>query len=165
MKLYIMIMLHFHHQLLCYLQLFFLYFPSILLPFLDMTISSREQKISLLQSIEIVYQEESYFLALAIFLLILFAPIVRIAGMLLIILPKHFNKKPIFNKKMIRFIAKISPWNMVEVYLFAVVVTLIKISSLAIIHTSQGFFAFVFFIIINTFISYLLPSKRIWQML
>lgn len=139
------------------------YFPAVLLPFLNMKTSGKEQQISLLTSVTEIATGNTAFLALAIFLLVLTFPLINILGLLSIMVPLSKGKTPFFGIGMTRFIMKVAPWNMIEVYLVGVLVTLVKLSSLADIAFLQGFYAFVILIIINTLIALFLPRKRIWQ--
>lgn len=139
------------------------YFPAILLPFLNMKTAGREQEISLLSSVSEIASGNTVILALTVFFLVLTFPLLNILGLLSIILPLSKNKAPFFGIGMTRFIMKLAPWNMVEVYLVGVLVTLVKLSSLADIRFLEGFYAFIILIVINTFIALFLPKKRVWQ--
>lgn len=141
----------------------FIYFPAVLLPFLNMETSGREQQISLFSSIVEIAVGNTAILALTVFFLVLTFPLVNILGLLSIMLPLSRGKPPFFGVGSARFIMKLAPWNMVEVYLVGVLVTLVKLSSLADIDFLEGFYAFVLLILINTFIALFLPRKRIWQ--
>lgn len=141
------------------------YFPAVLLPFLQMETAGREQQISLLSSVREIAIGNTAVLALVVFFLVLTFPLVNLLGLLSIMLPLSLNKPPFFGMGMTRFIMKIAPWNMIEVYLVGVLVTLVKLSSLADIYFLEGFYAFVILIVLNTFIAVFLPKKRIWQRL
>lgn len=139
------------------------YFPAILLPFLHMETAGREQQISLLSSVREIAVGNTAVLALVVFFLVLTFPLINLLGLISIMLPLSRGLPPFFGTGMTRFIMKIAPWNMMEVYLVGVLVTLVKLSSLADITFLEGFYAFIILILLNTFIAMFLPKKRIWQ--
>ncbi len=140
-----------------------IYFPAMLLPFLIMRISGMQHEISILGSVFNIKDKGISILGLSVFIMVILIPFLRIFFLLLITLPIQLKKKPLLTKKTIRIIARMSPWGMVEVYLIGVIVTLVKLVSLADIKISYGFYAFILLVILNALISANIPTKRIWQ--
>lgn len=140
-----------------------LYFPAILLPFLNMQSAGQEQEISLFSSLSEIAAGSSIYLAITVFILVLFLPLVKFLGVLLIVLPLSRQRKPLLSVSFIRHILQLASWSMVEVYLIGVIVTLVKLTGIADVHFLNGFYAFSLLIIVDALISLTLPKKRIWQ--
>lgn len=140
-----------------------LYFPAMLLPFIGMETTGRTQQVSLLSSISEIAHGDMLLLAVTVFALVVLFPLLKIVGLLAIVLPLARNRLPFFNVTITRYLLSASPWSMIEVYLVGVLVTLVKLTGIASIEFSVGFYAFVLLIIVNTLISLNLPQMRIWQ--
>lgn len=153
----------FHTTLALLVTALLLYFPAILLPFLSMEVGGQTHQISLLSSIIIIAKGNAIVLAITVFMLVLAFPLIKFLGLLSIMLPLSRGRMPFFGVGTTRFILQSVPWSMTEVYLVGVLVTLVKISGLATVSFSMGFFTFIAVILVNAGLSLVLPRKRIWQ--
>lgn len=140
-----------------------LYFPAMLLPFIAMEASGRTQQVSLLSSITEIAHGDMLLLAVTVFALVVLFPLLKIVGLLLVVLPLSQSRQPFFHVTTTRYILRTSSWSMIEVYLVGVLVTLVKLTGIARIEFSGGFYAFIALIVVNTLISLNLPQMRIWQ--
>lgn len=139
------------------------YFPAVLLPFLSMEVGGQSHQVSLLSSMIIIADGDTVLLAITVFMLVLVFPLIKFFGLLTIMLPLSRNRLPFFGVTATRFILQSAPWSMVEVYLVGVLVTLVKLTSIATVNFSVGFYTFVALILLNAAISAIFPNKRIWQ--
>ncbi|MPV85223.1 paraquat-inducible protein A [Ostreibacterium oceani] len=140
-----------------------LFFPAITLPFLSLTLSGQQQQISLLGSTLAMLNSQNIALALTVGLLIVGLPLLRFVGLLFTILPLAYHRPPYFSVGLIRWIIRLSALGMIEVYLVATLVTLVKLATFANIQLAEGFYLFSVLVVINALISLALPEKRIWQ--
>lgn len=139
------------------------YFPTILLPFLQLETSGQTQTISLLSSVFVIGHNEMILLAITVALLVIIFPLIKLLGLLSILIPLSKGQPPLLRINFTRWIINSAPWNMIEVYLVGVLVTLVKLTAIADVSFSVGFYTFVLFIIVNGIISFGLPKIRIWQ--
>lgn len=140
-----------------------IYFPAVLLPFLQMETAGQTRQVSLLTSVTTIAHSDMLLLSATVFALVLLFPLLKILGLLSIMLPLSRDKLPFFGVVPTRWLIGASPWSMVEVYLVGVLVTLVKLTGIASVDFSGGFYAFILLIVINAVISVRLPHKRIWQ--
>lgn len=140
-----------------------LYLPAVLLPFLSMQAAGQVHQVSLWGSLAEITQGSSIYLAITVFMLVMFLPLVKFVGVLFILLSLKAERLPVLNVTIVRYILKLASWSMVEVYLIGVIVTLVKLSSIADIAFLSGFYVFLFLMLIDALISLTLPRKRIWQ--
>lgn len=142
-----------------------IFFPAVFLPFLSMETAGRTQQITLASSIGEIAHGETTILAITVFVLVITFPLVKFFGLLLVVFPLSRGRLPILSVDWIRIILQLSPWSMVEVYLVGVIVTLVKLTSMATVSFAMGFYAFALLIVVNALINMALPRKRIWQMI
>ncbi len=144
-----------------------IYFPAVLLPFIGLQIPGGQQQVSLLTSVVIVAHDNMLFLAMTVFILVLLVPLVKMLGLLLVILPLWRGRLPFhgwhFGMGLTRFLLRLAPWNMTDVYLVGVLVSVVKLSGTAQVIFSGGFYSFVLLIVVNILLSIKLSDKRIWQ--
>ncbi|PIE45447.1 MAG: hypothetical protein CSA45_02495 [Gammaproteobacteria bacterium] len=140
-----------------------IYLPAIFLPFLAMETSGRTHEISLFSSIVEIAHGDTALLAATVFLLVMSFPLIKYIGLLFVLLPLSQGRAPILSTNIVRFILKIAPWSMVEVYLVGVLVTLVKLKSMATVDFLTGFYTFSVLIIVDAMLTMILPKKRIWQ--
>lgn len=153
----------FHTSIALLITALLLYVPAMFLPFLSMETIGQTQQVSLFTSITVIAQGKMLLLALTVLALVMVFPLIRMLGLLLVMLPLSQQRLPWLSLSLTKFLLALSPWNMVEVYLVGVLVSLVKLAGMATVTFSNGFFAFVLLIIVNTLITINLPSIRIWQ--
>ncbi|PID62846.1 MAG: hypothetical protein CR974_02755 [Gammaproteobacteria bacterium] len=145
----------------------FLYFPAILLPFISLEVTGSEVQVSLLTSIITIAENEMWFLALTVFALVVLLPLVKFISLLFIMIALSREHLPfggsVRGLTTMRHLLSVAPWNMTEVYLVGVLITIIKLTGVAYIDLSAGFAAFVLLILTNTLFSIKFPHHRIWR--
>ncbi|PSW19907.1 paraquat-inducible protein A [Photobacterium sanctipauli] len=132
---------------------------SISFPFMSFSVQGISQEITLMHSAKMLSEFENSLLALlllatvvvlpALYLSVLLYLYVR-AGRLTNSIHKNASHKPIshFEKQLCRVMIRIEPWLMVDVFLIGVLVSLIKIASLADIGLGLSFWAFCIYTIL-----------------
>jgi paraquat-inducible protein A len=112
-------------------RLFILLLISIVLYYLGVTLpiftSTKffifEEKISLIKSIKLLYENNDYFLAGIILLFTILFPISKYIFMTLILLTKDINMRKYVNNKL----KKLGKWSMVDVFVISLLVVIIKL--------------------------------------
>lgn len=129
-----------------------LIFLGLSLPFefISFSAAGQTQTITVPQSIIILIQNQYWPLALLQFLLILLLPLVIILTVMYLMLCKYWQHYPRHLKPMLSMVYFLLPWSMAEIFLLGVLVSLIKIISMADIALGFSFFAFMGFVIANT---------------
>jgi len=115
-------------------------------PFLAFQRSGREQVITLLQSAFELYLEGSEILSAFVLVFIIIGPILVLCCLVWVLAPLLLKNKLAPGAYMLsRFIFQASPWNMVEIFLVGVLVSLVKIASHATVVLGISFWAYVGF--------------------
>lgn len=140
-----------------------IYIPAITLPFLSIETGGQQHAMSLVSSISTIAHGKAILLAAVVLFLVLLLPLLKLLGLLAICLPLSQGKVPSLTRIATRHLLHLTPWSMLEVYLIAVLISLVKLTSYATISFLSGFYIFVLLIILDAVISMRLPKQRLWQ--
>jgi len=120
---------------------------SLMFGFIEMSVQGQERQISLLGTSTRLFINKDWGLAIISFLVLIVIP-TMFAGLLTYL---SFSLKMGWASrstiKLLRRISFISFWNMCEIYFLGILVSMVKIASLAHVSFGIAFFAYAFFII------------------
>ena len=137
---------------------------SSLYPFLSFSVRGQERVVSLLQSIDILVAEQQLVLALLIMVAIIIIPAAFLIGVLYVFVNlSYFGKLPMYGKNVLRFILTMVQWSMVEIFLIGMMVSLVKVSSLADIGLGLSFWSYIMFTVFMTLVLMHIDKVQMWQ--
>ena len=136
-----------------------------LLPFLSIDVEGKKTTIYLISTIDTLSQLDNVLLGIAGALFLVIIPLSILLLDLLLLSALYSNKRPLtlFARQLLLLIGRLAPWNMLEIFLLGVLVTIVKLASIAEISLHQGFWAFVALVMINLFVSTTLEPEELWQ--
>ncbi len=136
-----------------------------LLPFLSIDVDGNKTTIYLISTIDTLSQLDNVLLGIAGALFLVIIPLGVLLLDLLLLSSLYSNKRPLtlFARQLLLLIGRLAPWNMLEIFLLGVLVTIVKLASIAEIALHQGFWAFVALVMINLFVSTTLEPEELWQ--
>jgi paraquat-inducible protein A len=136
-----------------------------LLPFLSIDVDGNKTTIYLISTIDTLSQLDNVLLGVAGALFLVIIPLSVLLLDLLLLSALYSNKRPLtlFARQLLLLIGRLAPWNMLEIFLLGVLVTIVKLASIAEISLHQGFWAFVALVMINLFVSTTLDPEELWQ--
>lgn len=141
----------------------FLIFAN-LYPFLTFKAKGHEQVITLLEAVFELYEYGSILLASYILMFIIVVPAAILLCIIMVMTPIVALGKVVKGSKFLgRLFTDIKPWNMAQVFLIGVLVTMIKIASLATVVMGVSFWAYVGFTIFITLSLSTLDSHEFWE--
>lgn len=144
----------------------FLLFVSNIFPFLVIEAQGRRQEMSLWQSAMMLSQQGSELLAFLVLAFIMVIPALMILALIYLLLPMIFFRKLMPGAIWLsRWLFKLEPWAMVEVFLIGVFASLTKIATLAQIHLGVSFWAYIAFAITLLASMSNLDKYRYWHYL
>lgn len=134
-------------QWVCALALSALIFLVVSMPFefLSFSASGQNQKIDILGSIELLFAQDYAILGLLMASAIIVLPAFILLAILCLLLPLQVGFVIPKAKQLINVIFLLLPWAMAEIFLVGVLVSLVKISSLAHVGIGLSFYAFLLF--------------------
>jgi len=136
-----------------------------LLPFLSIDIDGNKSTIYLISTIDTLSKLDNMMMVIAGVLFLVAIPLGVLLLDLLLLSALYSNRRPLtlFARQLLLVIGRVTPWNMLEIFLLGVLVTIVKLASIAEITLHQGFWAFVALVMINLFVSTALEPEELWQ--
>lgn len=131
-------------------------------PFLTMRAGFRESEMHLWESISGLGEQGYPYLAAAVAVFILAAPVLVIGGLLYLILPLLNGRRLPGAIALGRWVHRARRWNMIEVFLVGVLVSLMKLGKLATLSLGTSFWAFVGLIVCLTAAIASIHPRELW---
>jgi paraquat-inducible protein A len=113
--------------------------------FLSFSASGQHQSIDMLGSLWILVTKGYALLALVQAIVVLILPALVLLSLLYLLVPLSLGLRPKQAEWVIRTLFKLLPWTMAEIFLIGVLVSLIKIITMADIGLGLSFYAYLFF--------------------
>lgn len=139
-----------------------LFVVSNLFPFMTLRAGFRESEMHLWQSVSGLAQQGYAYLAVAVSIFILAAPALVIVGTLYVILPLMNERRLPGAIQLGRWMHRAKRWNMAEVFLVGVLVSLMKLGNLATLTLGTSFWAYVGLIICLTAAIASIHPRELW---
>jgi paraquat-inducible protein A len=111
-------------------------------PFLTMDAATMRRHLTLVGAASALIHEDAPILGTSIILFTIITPITLAGGMIYVCLPLMFGRMSPGAFHVAKWMYRSEPWNMVEVFLLGVLVSLLKIAKVAEVHFGIGFWAF-----------------------
>lgn len=111
-------------------------------PFLTMDAAGMRTSLSLTGAALALVEQGSPLLGIALALFTIIAPLVMAAGLIYVCGPLMFGHAAPGAASVMRWLSRTEPWNMIEVFLLGVLVSLLKLTKVAELHFGTGFWAF-----------------------
>lgn len=111
-------------------------------PFLTMKSNGLQTELSLFRAARELIREGSVVIGCGVAVFTIVAPLVMAGGMLYVNGPLLFGHAAPGARRVARWIAQTEPWNMIEVFLLGVLVSMLKLGKMAEVIFGIGFWAF-----------------------
>ena len=134
-------------------------------PFLGLKSGGLEQETTLTTGILMFYQQGNPLLAAVVALTCLVFPLLQLLGLLHVLLPLHFNVRPILPAPVFRMVMQIEDWGMLEVFMLGILVSLVKLSKMAIIVPGISLYSFGLLILVLAAAANSLDRQAVWEKL
>lgn len=134
-------------------------------PFLSMQAGAQTNKIALMNSAGALYTNGSPWLAFLVAVFIIAAPATLIAGMLYVVLPLLKGRSLPGAKNVCRWVYDTGPWNMIEVFMLGILVSLMKLTKIATVHLGISFWALALLILFITAALNAIDRVELWRRL
>ena len=139
---------------------------SLCLPFLSLSRSGIESNISVLDAVQSLWSSDMIWLGFLTLGLIVFLPLARLLLLGWVLWRIRFNRKIRRSMRMaFRWSLRLEPWAMAEIFMVGVVVSLVKISTLANLHVGLAFWSLLILVGIMMLINLTLCRDTVWTVL
>jgi paraquat-inducible protein A len=134
-------------------------------PFLGFEIEGNLIQTTLLGGIELLYQNDKFAIAAVVFITAVLAPVLQLTASLYVFLPLYLNRRPWDLSKVFRWIQRLQPWAMIEVFMLGILVSMVKLSQLATIVPGIALWAFALLIVVLAAASAVMDPEEVWRRL
>ncbi len=139
---------------------------SLSLPFLSLTRSGLNSEISVLDAISALWLSDMRWLGILALAFIVLLPLARLLILILVLWRLRFRLGiRLWMCRAMRWAERIEPWAMAEIFMIGVVISLVKISSLATLDVGPAFWSLLGLIFTTTLTSVVYCRDTIWQLL
>jgi paraquat-inducible protein A len=140
-----------------------LYFPSNFYPIVTAEYQGQFVQTTVFQGIKALWGDGQYFISGLVFCTSLFTPALKIMGLIFITLTldwQSFRKTRAWIYKVIRVI---DPWNMLEVFLLAICVSMVEMGEVATVHPGRGVFSFAAVVVLTLMATLTFDPRLLWD--
>jgi paraquat-inducible protein A len=140
-----------------------LYFPSNIYPIVTAEYQGHYVHTTIFQGIRALFSRHQYFIAALMFFTSILTPILKISGLIFITLTldwPHWKKPRTWVFKIIRII---DPWNMLEVFLLAICVSMAELGEVATVHPGRGVFSFAAVVMLTLLATLSFDPRLLWD--
>ena len=142
-----------------------LYVPANIYPMLKMYMYGAYSENTVWDGIVLLAQHDQWVVAFIVFMASMVIPLVKLAGLFSLVVTSRmgWGRRLRSRTQLYKFIDAIGPWAMLDVFLLAVLVALVKLSTWAKVLPGPGLFAFTMMVVLTMFASAAFDPKLIWE--
>ena len=111
-------------------------------PILKMKSEGMVLETTLFQGVSELYTQSMYALATLVFFTCIFVSMIQLTGLFYIILPIRINRLAWKSAFFFRWLQKLQPWGMMEVFMLGILVSMVKLAKMAVIIPGLSLYAF-----------------------
>ncbi len=142
-----------------------LYIPANIYPILRMQLHGAYSESTVWDGCVSLFRADEYLVALIVFLASIAIPLLKLLGLFFLTATARLRSTrwPAARAAIYRFIELIGPWAMLDVFLLAVLVALVKLDKLATILPGPGLVAFASVVVLTILASASFDPRMIWN--
>lgn len=142
---------------------FIFYIPALMFPFMSIEMNGIRNSSTIWQGVKTLADGGSWMIATIVFFASLFIPILKLVILFYLGLPTTGVKNALFKTKLYRFVENIGRWSMLDIFLLAVLVAILKISPWTQVEPEIGAVLFGFVVIFSVAASATFDPRVIWK--
>jgi len=149
------------------LTAYILYIPANLLPIMTVTMSGRGEPDTILSGVKELVVSGMWPLALLIFFASITVPVLKLLTLTYLLLSVKFKSRwrPKERTVLYRITESVGRWSMIDIFVIAILVALVKLGALATIEAGAGAVAFGGVVVITMFAAMSFDPRLIWDAL
>jgi paraquat-inducible protein A len=139
----------------------FLYVPANIYPIIIMEYLGRETQNTVWGGVQTLFEDNMLPLAVLVFCASMLIPLLKLAGLAFLVLSRGARWQG-FRTSLYKLIVRIGPWAMLDVFLLAVMVGIIRFGSFATVIPGPGIMAFASVVVLTMLASASFDPRLIW---
>jgi paraquat-inducible protein A len=145
------------------LAAFILYWPANLFPIVITDYWGMEERTTIFQGINGLFQQGNYFVGSLVFTTSILSPGLKILGLLFLSATLRWTRWKRFRTWVYKIIRIIDPWNMLEVTLLAMLVSIAELGKVATVHPGAGVFSFGAVVVLTICATITFDTRLVWD--
>jgi paraquat-inducible protein A len=138
------------------------YLPANLYPVLRMEYLARYSENTVWSGVVTLYRDGMWFVALVVFCASILIPLVKLLGLLFLVIPWGGRWRRT-RAGIHRWISRLGPWAMLDVFLLAILISLLKLKQIATVTPAPGAVAFAAVVVFTLLASSSYDARLIWE--
>jgi paraquat-inducible protein A len=138
------------------------YFPANIFPFMTIELYGSRNSSTIWGGILSLIESGSWFIALVVFLASMLIPFVKLIILFYLALAKH-NNHPRFMSRLYHAVEVLGRWSMLDIFLLAVLVAIMKLGPWTVVRPELGSFLFVLVVIFTMLASSNFDPRLLWE--
>lgn len=139
------------------------YIPANLFPFMTMELYGNRNTSTIWSGILSLSDSGSLFLAFVVFFASMFIPLIKLIALFYLSATSHNNRNQKFKTKLYYVIEAIGRWSMLDIFLLAVLVAMVKLGHWTTVEPEMGSMLFALVVIFTLLASANFDAKLIWE--
>ena len=141
------------------------YLPANIYPILQMELYGAHSENTVLDGCISLFQHGQRLVAVIVFLASLLIPFLKLLGLFYLVITTRFasRRRRLERTWIYRLIDVIGPWAMLDVFLLAILVALVKLGELATVLPGRGLFAYAAMVVLTILATTSLDPAQIWE--
>ena len=140
----------------------FLYVPANIYPVMVMHYLGRETENTVWGGTRALWHDGMWGVALIVFLASILVPLLKLLGLFYLVTMRG-SARQTFRRRLYKFIEKIGPWAMLDVFLLAIMVAVIRFGKFATVIPGPGIVAFTAVVVLTLLASASFEPRLIWE--
>lgn len=140
-----------------------LYIPANLLPILSVTQLGQYSENTVLSGVSELLHSGMWGIATVVFMASIAVPLLKIICLLYLCQVHKHAKQQKFATQLYKIVHTVGPWSMLDVFVVAVLVSLVQLGDLATVSAEPGLVAFTAVVILTTLASQTFDPRYIWR--
>ena len=135
---------------------------SVLLPFLGVSAAGQNLGSSLITGVQALWKSQHHLLAVIVLLTVILIPAIRLTAISWLLWLSFNQTRKRYAIWLIKIVDLMNPWSMLEIFLLAVLVTVVKLGSMAELEPGMGLLCYAFLVIMMIGASLNLDKQQLW---
>lgn len=137
--------------------------PANLLPFMTIELYGRKNSSTIWEGIQSLADNGSWPIAMVVFLASLMIPLLKLVVLFYLAATAHHHQNEKFKTKLFHFIEAIGRWSMLDIFLLAVLVAIMKLGPWAQVQPEPGSLLFLLVVVFTMLASNAFDPRLLWS--
>ena len=145
------------------LSAFCLYIPANIFPFMTIELYGNRNSSTIWTGIESLMDQKSYSIALIVFLASILIPVLKLIILIYLSATAGNGQRPKFKMGLYHFVEAIGRWSMLDIFLLAVMVAIVKLGKWTQVEPERGAALFLLVVIFTMMASAYFDPRKLWE--